>query len=123
VIFAVVFYFLLSLTLYRLPSCQGPILFEHEVVFDFVDIRFSNREIFETVILNNSVITLTGEGNRFFVSPDDRNKLWELSLRDVVKARYTLKVEVLAQPLMFGGYGVASVTGISKIDKLPLITK
>ena len=119
----VVLYLVISVTIYRLPNFDKVECFKSEVVFDFVDIQLSPREIFETGVLSKSVVTLVIENKRFFIENVDKQKLWKVNPRDMKKQGYTLSAEVCAQPLMFGGYGVAEVTNLTKVNKQPVITK
>jgi len=123
IITIVVLYLVISVTIYRLPNLDKVECFKSEVVFDFVDIQLSPREIFETGVLSKSVVTLTFENKRFFIENTDKKKLWKVNPREMAKLGYTLSADVCAQPLMFGGYGVAEVTNITKINKQPVITK
>ncbi|GGE88711.1 hypothetical protein GCM10008027_12030 [Pseudoalteromonas gelatinilytica] len=119
----IVLYLVLSVTIYRLSNFDKVECITSEVVYDFVDIQLTPREIFETGVLSKSVVTLAFENKRFFIESVDKQKLWKVNPRDMQKLGYTLSAKVCAQPLMFGGYGVAEVSNITKIDKQPIITK
>lgn len=123
IISIVVLYLVISVTLYRLPNFDKVECFQSEVVFDFVDIQLSPREIFETGVLSKRVVTLVIENKRFFIENIDKQKLWKVNPRDMKKQGYTLSAKVCAQPLMFGGYGVAKVTNLTKVNKQLIITK
>lgn len=123
IISVVVLYLVISVIIYRLPSFDKVECFKSEVVFDFVDIQLSPREIFETGVLGKSVVTLAIENKRFFIENIDKKKLWEVNPRDMKEQGYTLSAEVCAQPLIFGGYGVAKVANLTKVNKQPIITK
>ncbi len=83
IISIVVLYLVISVTFYRLPNFDKVECFQSEVVFDFVDIQLSPREIFETGVLSKRVVTLVIENKRFFIENIDKQKLWKVNPRDM----------------------------------------
>jgi len=118
-----VLYVLSSLFVYRLPSRKKVEVFESEVVFNYVDIRFTARELFETTVLSNGVVSLAVGAQRFYLTREDKAKLWQVSPRELSKNGCSLKIKLKAQPLLFGGYGLGVIEEIITINKTPIITK
>lgn len=119
----IVSYLLISIALYRLPDFNQSIKVESEIVFDFVDINISNRDFIETIILGNSVVSIVEGGQRFFVSKEDKKRLWAVSPHELKKRGVTLNVTLEVQPLLFGGYGRAHLITVQEVNSEPQITK
>ncbi|MEH8016143.1 hypothetical protein MN202_02755 [Rheinheimera muenzenbergensis] len=116
-------YLLISIVLYRLPDFNQSIKIESEIVFDFVDINISNRDFIETIILGNSVVSIVEGGQRFFVSKEDKKRLWAVSPHELKKRGVTLNVTLEVQPLLFGGYGRAHLIAVQEVNSEPRLTK
>ena len=112
-----------ALLIYRLPKSQQQKCIEGEIVFVFIDKNTCFRHFFETVILRNKVVTLADNDTAFYVSANDYKKLWEVSPHKLSTMRCTYKLNLNTTPLLFGGYGLATVENMTAIDKKPIIIK
>ena len=109
--------------IYRLPKSQQQKCIEGEIVFVFIDKNTCFRHFFETVILRNKVVTLADNDTAFYVSANDYKKLWEVSPHKLSTMQCTYKLNLNTTPLLFGGYGLATVENMTAIDKKPIIIK
>lgn len=114
------FWFLLSLCLYRITSGSQS-EYQGEMHYKFLELNISNRQIFERLVGNK--IARFGEGPSFFVSKKDYAKLWPESPHVMAEKGYTIKAELIAKPLVFGGVSTAKVKSVEVINERPKISK
>jgi hypothetical protein len=115
------FWFLACLALYRIPEGVNPMQFEGNVHYKFLELGLENRSFFEG-LLGNGPARLIG-APELFVSESDRKLLWSESPWEMREKHYTFRARLAAKPLMFGGYGLAQVMSIKRVNEEPSISK
>lgn len=113
-------------TMYRLPT-DKPAMIEGNVVYK--SFEFGNveegifRSLFEYLLGYDEVRVGQGRDNvAFYVPSEDAQKLKATSLGEG-EMDYSFKVRLQTYPLLFGGYGPASVLVVEKVPEPPFIYK
>lgn len=117
-----------SYAIYRIPNGGERLLFEGEVRYKFLELSLTNRQFFEGLFNNRPVRLeenplLLLEEDPLFVSQDDRSKLWPEDPFGMAAKGYTFRTRLTAAPLLFGGYGLAELVSLERIEKKPIIKK
>lgn len=114
-------WFATSYAIYRIPNGDQRRSFEGEAHYKFLELNFTNRQLFEELIANR-IVRLQGHP-LLYVSEPDHAKLYPESPQNMSDKGYTLRARMTAVPLLFGGYGLAEVVSVERIDKEPIISK
>ncbi len=117
----VALWFFSSLALYRIPSQETSIKFKAQLDYKFLEIDLSHRALFEG-LLGNRIVRLEGYPP-FFVSEDDRAKLWPENPHVMAAKGYTMSAELEAAPLLFGGLSKAKLVSATVLNEAPSIRK
>ncbi len=73
---------------------------------------------------NRAITMMTGrEHARFYVSQADFAKCRPESPLKMREKHYTMQATLQVRPLALGGYAIASVIAVARLDKDPVITK
>lgn len=107
--------------MYRIPADGSEEVFSGEVHYKFLELGLTNREAFEK-LFGNRIVRLEGQ-SVFFVPSAQKKRLWQESPHVMREKKYTLRAKLRAKPLLFGGYGVAEIANIERLEKEPLLTK
>lgn len=114
-------WFLINLVKYRITTSEE-IIMQKEVFYKFININFSSRDFFEGFVGNRN-IKFT-DGTNFYFNKKDYHKLWKNpNPHKMHKLGYTYKVKFKINNLYFGGYSVAQILEINKLNKKPKIQK
>ncbi len=110
----------LPFAVWRAPRPKsGPVtiagVVRHQVLDQAPDLPHQARTLFEKAFKNMPVTLETGE--RLYVGPEDFKLCWPEPWETIYEKGYTLAVTAEARPLLFGGYGVASITNVERIEK------
>ncbi|NQY38415.1 MAG: hypothetical protein HRT37_26475 [Alteromonadaceae bacterium] len=116
-----IFWLIISAIVYRAYWNENPVTFTGEIHYKLLEINFNNRSVFEE-LLANRIVRLEGHPV-LYVNEGDDDKLWPESPWDMRDKGYTIKATLIAQPLLWGGYGVAKLGKIEIIDAEPIISK
>jgi hypothetical protein len=105
---------------WRAPKPKsGPVtivgVVRHQVLDQAPDLPHQARTLFEKAFTNLPVTLETGQ--RLYVTPEDYKLCWPESWETIYEKGYTLAVTAEARPLLFGGYGVAMITKVERIEK------
>lgn len=114
--------FVSSLIAFRFPASTEPDFFEGNVLYKFVEITGSYRQLFEELIMQNRTIRLVDD-SIWYVSKSDYAKLWPENPHKMSKKNYTIKAKVKVQKLFFGGYSRAEVAEYEILNETPVIKK
>jgi len=114
--------------MFRLPKNNVHPLIQGEMIFVLVDVNMNYRHFFETTILKNRAIYLkVGTSNqqiqRFYVSDSLYKNTFELTPFELIQYGYTYTLKIKSRNLLFGGYGIASVEKLMKVEKQPTLIK
>ena len=118
---APLFWFGISWAMYRLPSQEGAYIFDGEIHYKFVELDLNNRGFFEG-ICSNRIARLEGN-SMLYVSLSDHEKLWPENPHEMNRNGYSYRATLQASPLLFGGFGIAKVVSVVRIEKEPMISK
>jgi hypothetical protein len=110
-----------SCAMYRLPSGEIEEDFTGEIHYKFLELGLTNREVFEE-LFGNRIVRLEGQ-SILFVPATQKARLWRESPHDMWEKKYTFRAKLKAKRLLFGGYGVAEVVGIERLEKEPILSK
>lgn len=110
----------LPFAVWRAPRPKtGPVtiagVVRHQVLDQAPDLPHQARTLFEKAFKNMPVTLETGE--RLYVGPEDFKLCWPEPWEVIYEKGYTLLVMAEARPLLFGGYGVAKITKVDRIEK------
>lgn len=118
---APLFWFGICWTMYRLPSQESANIFDGEIHYKFIELDLTNRGFFEG-ICSNRIARLEGN-SMLYVSLSDHEKLWPENPHEMNKNGYSYRARLQASPLLFGGFGLAKVISVVRIEKKPMISK
>jgi hypothetical protein len=107
--------------MYRIPAGLERKIFDGEVRYKFLELGFSNRQNFEG-LLGNRIIRLK-DNPPLYISTDDHSRLWPEDPFDMKEKGYTLRAKLIANNLLFSGFGLAEVISVERIEKEPIISK
>lgn len=110
-----------SYAMYRIPSGDERNFFDGEVHYKFVELNFTNRQLFEEVFANR-ILRLQGHPI-LYVSETDHAKFWSENPHRMSASGYTFRARLAADPLLFGGHSLARVISVERIEKEPIIRK
>jgi hypothetical protein len=110
----------LPFAVWRAPRPKaGPVtlagVVRHQVLDQAPDLPHQARTLFERLFENQPVTLETGL--RLYVSPEDFKRCWPESWESIYEKGYKLAVTAEARPLLFGGFGVATITKVDRIEK------
>lgn len=114
-------WFFVSLARYRIPAQAPSIKLTAKLDYKFLEIDLSHRALFEG-LLGNRIVRLEGYPP-FFVSEDDRAKLWPENPHVMAAKGYTMIAELEAAPLLFGGLSKAKLISATVLNEAPIIRK
>lgn len=114
-------WFAASYVLYRVSIADERSAFVGEVHYKIIDLNYTNRGLFEG-LLANRVLRLAGQPI-LYVSETDFAKLNPENPFEMEREGYTFSVKVTSRPLLFGGYGLAEIVRMERIEKAPIISK
>ena len=57
------------------------------------------------------------DGQRIYVDPKDYRLCWPESWTAIYEQGYSVVITAEARPLLFGGYGVATITSAQRVDR------
>lgn len=117
---ALLLWFFLSFFIYR-ATVGDSREYSGAVHYKFLDLGFSNRQLFEEV-LGNRIVRIEGHPP-FFVSVDDHAKLWPENPHEMHKKGYTIGATLGAKPLVLGGLAKANVLSTEVLNEQPSISK
>lgn len=110
---------------YRIGSVKS-IRGKSEVKYQIIDLQNDwFRSTFES-LFGNKRIYLTEQFRTtewLYISKKDFKTLWPESPFDMKEKNYTISFEFETQPLFLGGFSIAKITSIEKIDKQPVIVE
>lgn len=117
---AFVLLLLAPLIKYRLPGGKA-VIFEGEVQYQYIDLGQGDmlRTQFEHLLGKRRVFLV--DKPWMFVRSSDFERCWPE--RDMKSANYTISAKFQVYPLLFGGYGLAEVVDIQRLNKPPVVTK
>jgi len=121
VVSAWLLWFSVSFAMYRIPAGDIDEAISGEVHYKFIELGLTNREAFEGVF-GNRVVRLVGQPV-LFVPAAQIARLWPESPHEMRDKRYTLRAKLQAKRLLFGGYGVAEIASIERLEKEPILSK
>ena len=113
-------YFISSVAIYRIPTGDEPEYFEGYVLYKPIVNTSTNRQFFEERLMGNRLVRLDDE-SVWYVSERDYKILWPSNLDEMLKSGYTIKTELKAQKLLFGGYSIAEIHELDKLKQAPAI--
>lgn len=110
----------LPFAVWRAPRPKaGPVtitgVIRHQVLDEAPDLPHQARTLFEKLFKNEPVSLESGQ--RLYVPPEDFALCWPEPWEVIYEKGYTLKVTAEAQPLLFGGHGVARIVNVERIEK------
>jgi hypothetical protein len=111
-------YFIASIAIYRIPAGDEPESFEGFVLYEPLDNTSTNRRFFEERLMGNRLVRLDDE-SVWYVSESDYTILWPENLDEMHQRGYTVKTELKAQKLLFGGYSIAEIYELDIINEAP----
>lgn len=127
VVSAALAWFALSFALYRIPSSALARVVEGEVHFKHLELRLSNRSIFEDKLGNRRIRLDRSEDEEdddaFYIPEAQKKRLWEMEPVDVRERKQTLRIKLKSRQLLFGGNAPAEIVSIERINKEPRISK
>ncbi len=109
---------------YRLPALSGRIVVEWPVHYKMLVFATEDnvRYLFESQLRGKKLLSLQN-GQAFWLSAEDGDKLWPEAPVVMSEKGYTIKAKISAQPLYFGGYAYAKLLSFEKVEGQPYITK
>ena len=111
-------YFIASIAIYRIPAGDEPEYFEGFVLYEPIENTSTNRQFFEERLMGNRLVRLDDE-SVWYVSERDYKILWPSNLDEMHQRGYTVKTELKAQKLLFGGYSIAEIYELHKLKVAP----
>ena len=115
-------YLIASVAIYRIPAGDEPESFEGHVLYEPMDSTSTNRRFFEERLMGNRLVRLDDE-SVWYVSESDFKILWPENIDEMHQRGYTIKTELKAQKLLFGGYSIAEIYELDIINESPAIIK
>jgi hypothetical protein len=115
-------YLIASAAIYRIPAGDEPESFEGYVLYEPMDSTSTNRRFFEERLVGNRLVRLDDE-SVWYVSESDFKILWPENIDEMHQRGYTIKTELKAQKLLFGGYSIAEIYELDIINEAPAIIK
>jgi len=115
-------YLVVCLVIYRIPAADEPAYFEGHVLYRLNDNTGTNRQLFEELVMGNRLVRLDDE-SIWYVSERDHKILWPSNLDELRNRGYTIKTELKAQKLLFGGYSIAKIHELDKYKEAPALIK
>jgi len=113
-------YLVVCIALYRIPAADETEYFEGLVLYKLNDSTGTNRQLFEELVMGNRFVRLDDE-SIWYVSERDHRILWPSNLDELRNRGYTIKTELKAQKLLFGGYSIAEIHELDKLKETPVI--
>ena len=113
-------YLIVCVAIYRIPAAGEPEYFEGYVLYKPVESTGTNRQLFEERVMGNRLVQLDDESN-WYVSERDYKILWPSNIDEMRERGYTIKTELKAQKLLFGGYAIAEIHELDKLKEAPTI--
>ena len=110
-------YLIVCIAVYRIPAADEAEYFAGHVLYEPIENTVTNRQLFEEV-MGNRMVRLEDE-SIWYVSKRDHEILWPENR----KRGYTIKTELKAQKLLFGGYSIAEIYELDIINQAPTIIK
>jgi hypothetical protein len=115
-------YLIASVAIYRIPAGDEPESFEGYVLYEPMDSTSTNRRFFEERLVGNRLVRLDDE-SVWYVSESDYRILWPENIDEMHQRGYTIRTELKAQKLLFGGYSTAEIYELDIINEAPAIIK
>jgi len=115
-------YLVVCMVLYRAPAGDESEYFQGDVLYKLNDSTGTNRQLFEELVMGNRLVRL-GDESTWYVSERDHKILWPENPDEMRKRGYTIKTELQAQKLLFGGYSKAEIHELDVLNEAPRIVK
>ncbi len=113
-------YIAVCYVVYRVPAEGEPEYFEGRIVYKPNEQTGLNRRIFEEMVMGNRAVRLDDE-SIWYVSKRDYKILWPRTPEEMRSKGYTIKTELKAQKLFFGGYSQAEIYELEILNEPPAI--
>ena len=107
-------YFIASVAIYRIPAGDEPESFTGFVLYQPIENTSTNRQFFEQRLMGNRLVRLDDE-SIWYVSERDHKILWPENIDEMHQRGYTIRTELKAQKLLFGGYSIAEIYELDKL--------
>lgn len=108
---------------WRIPM-GNPMSIEGEVLYRALDrapdLKHELRTYFESMFGNQPVSLV--DGPRLYVSQEDYDLCWPESWSDIYDKGYSMRVSAEVRPLLLGGYTVARINGVNRIDPVASVS-
>jgi hypothetical protein len=115
-------YLAVCFALYRIPASGEPEYFEGRVIYKLEDHTGTNRQFFEERIMGNHIVRL--EDDRvWYVSDSDYKVLWPRDPDEMLKQGRTIKTQLKAQKLLFGGYLMQEIRELDILNEAPTVIR
>ncbi len=114
-------WFAVSWAMYRIPVDHEEDVLAGEVHYKFLELGLTNRAAFED-LLGNRIVRLEGQPT-LYAPASEKAKLLPENPHEMWDKKYSLRAKLRAKRLLFGGYGIAEIVSIERLEKEPILSK